>query len=77
MIVPIQTENELTLCLRKSLEGEEGKSFESVMKEDFRKLKVSFICLAKEGEEGRCTRFQERNGGCTFFQEGECGVGNG
>lgn len=77
MIAMGQTANELTLCLKKSFEGEESGSFEQVMKEDFRRLKVSFVCLAKEGEEGRCVRFKERNGGCTFYFDGECGAING
>ena len=65
---------ELTLCLKASLEGEEGKeSFEREMREDFRKLEARFVCRAKGSEEERCTRFIQHALGCTFRGEfGTC-----
>jgi hypothetical protein len=67
--------NELTLCLKESLEGEECGSFEAAMKEDFRKLEVRFVCRAKGSEVERCTRYIYHCMGCTFKgEDGSCGA---
>jgi hypothetical protein len=65
--------DELTLCLKASLDGEGGGgSFEKEMKKDFRKLEARFVCMAVGVEEERCTRFVPHAMGCTF--KGENGV---
>jgi hypothetical protein len=72
MIGNEQTQNELTLCLEKSLSLKEG-SFVREMKEDFRRLEARFKCTAKGVEEERCVRFVYHAMGCTYrTEQGTC-----
>lgn len=75
--VQMKSCDELTLCLKASLEQGESEGFTKEMKKDFRKLEARFRCEAKGGEAESCVRFIQHALGCTFKgEQGSCEAGS-